>query len=168
MKRTIITIIILSTSFITTYSQRISYDDIIKKIQKNQLIKAYTLLFEYQEKNPEFANTYFQLGNISFIQTINSHPIKDKERIDYLIYNCRLFYNLCNLKLASQTNDARKNEDYYKTIPEFQTLKKLENPIVQSYIDNQLKKITEIENKTNQAYQFFIKFTNSYNSMVDL
>lgn len=168
MKKTIITFVLLSISSLTSFSQRISYDDIIKKIQKNEFVKAYSLLFEFQEKNPEFANTYFQLGNISYIQTINSHPVKDKERIDYLIYNCRLFYNLCNLKLSAQTNDARKNEDYYKTISEFQTIKKLENLIVQSYIDNQIKKINEIENKTNKGYHYFSKFTNSYNSMVHL
>lgn len=168
MKKTTTIFVFILISNLTSFSQRISYDDIIKKVQKNELIKAYTLLIEYQEKKPEFANTYFQLGNISFAQTINSHPIKDKERIDYLIYNCKLFYNLCNSKLNKQSNDARKNEQYYKTITELQTIKKLENPIIQSYIDNQIKKIAEIETKTNQAYQYFTKFTKSYNSMVDI
>lgn len=146
-----------------SFGQNIKYDDIIELVIQKENQKAYSLLFDYQQANPDFANTYFQLANISYYWAINSDPFTNLLQTEYYIRNTKLFYGLAKSKLNAQDNDARKNDNFYKTVPELASFNKIDNQIVINYIDKKIEKITEFDIKVHQTINYFQALIKSYN-----
>ncbi len=162
--------LIIFSLFTTTFlfsQNTIKYDDIIELINQKNYSKAYSLLFQFQQSNPEFPNTYFQLANISYFWAINSDPLIDLNQTLYYVYNTKLFYNLCLSKLQQDTKDCRKNQNYYKTIPEFKKIDKIEYEIVVDYINTQIQKIEEYQKNAENTNSIFIKLVDTYNKTID-
>lgn len=151
-----------------SFGQNIKYDDIIELVVQKNYQKAYSLLFDYQQSDPEFANTYFQLANISYYWAINSDPRINIKQTEYYIHNTKLFYSLVKSKLNVQNNDARKNDDFYKTVPELNNTKKLDNQTVIAYIDKKTQKLDEIDLNIHQFANYFNLFVKSYNKTKEL
>jgi len=158
-KQIILAIFILST--LVNFGQK--YDDIIEIVNRKDYQKAYSLLFEYQHNNPDFANTYFQLGNISYYWALNSDPLTDLNQTEYYIRHTKLFYSLAINKLELQPKDAKRNDKFYKTVPELLSIDRLENQMVIDYINNKLDKINEFDTKTHETVNYFQNLVNSYN-----
>ncbi len=160
----IISIIFTSVS----WGQNIKYKDIIETINKNKYQKAYSLLFEYQKKDPEFPNTYFQLGNISFFWATNSDPLTDLQQTQYYIKNTKLFYRLAINKLKKDDKDAKRNDNYYRTVNDFDNIKKLNNNIVIAYIDNKINEINKFDKNTHKTVKYFNKTIKHYNKSIKI
>ncbi len=144
------------------FAQDIRYKELIEMIKQGKEQESYSVLFDFQKKNPDFANTYFQLGNIAYKWMINSDPLVDYDDTHYHIDNAKLFYSLGLAKIAEQSRDAKRYDDYYKTIPEFKDVKKLENQIVIDYMNEQYKKIEEYDSKTSEIVKLFHGLIRSY------
>ena len=167
MKKSIF-IIILSVFAINSLYSQLKYKDVIEVVKQNNDKKSFSLLFQYQQLDPEFANTYFQLGNISFKWAINSDPLIDMKQTEYHIRNTKLFYELCISKLQADEKDAKRNAEFYKTIPEFENISKLNNIIVLDYINSQLEKINEYDKNAHYSAKYFHKLVEKYNETVDV
>ncbi len=165
MKKHIITLVLVIFS-ISLFAQNVKYDDIIDIVKQGDTQKAYSLLFDYQQKNPDFANTYFQLGNITYSWAINSDPLTDLAQTEYYIYHTKLFYGLAKSNLLKQDHDARKNDDFYKTIPELSSIDKLDNPIVIDFIDKRIEKIEEYDKNMHKSVDLFQHLVKSYDKTI--
>jgi hypothetical protein len=161
----IIFIILISLS-LSSFAQK--YSSIIDIINKNQFPKAYSLLFDYQKKNPDFPNVYFQLGNISYIWAINSDPIKNISQTEYYIHNTKLFYQLCLSKLDNNQKDPKHNSQYYKTVKSLAQIKKLNYEIVKKYINDKLQKINNYDKNIHTICSNFNNALYSYNKSVNI
>lgn len=168
MNKNIFLIIIILFTGNIIYSQTPKYDDIIDIVNQKKYMKAYSLLFQYQQSNPEFPNTYFQLGNISYYWATNSDPLTDMNQTEFYIYNTKLYYGLCTSKLQKEEKDAKKNSKLYKTIPEFENIDKLDNSIVTSYINTKLEDITEYDKDVHESAKYFHNLIRKYNETVDI
>ncbi len=161
MKRYIIlSIFIFSACY--GWAQDMKYKELIEIIKQGREKEAFSVLFDFQKKNPEFANTYFHLGNISFNWMKNSDPLVDYDKTMQYVDNTKLFYSLSIAKMTEQSRDAKKYDTYYRTIPEFNTIKKLENQIVIDYMNKQLAKTEEYVTKTTEIVNLFHNIIKSY------
>lgn len=163
--RLLYTLIILLTIVPKLNAQK--YEDIIHLINTQKYSQAYTLLMDYQSVYPEFANTYYQLGNISYYWATHTNPLKNFEQTEYYINNTKLFYGLCLSKLNVQDKDVRKNREYYKTIEPIKGIEKPENPDVISFIDKQMESIKIYNKNIHEIYKNFNKFLSFYIKSVD-
>ncbi len=165
MKKVIIIFLVLITNQVL-WGQKLKYEEIIEIIKKKDYDIGYSLLFDYQRNAPEFANTYFQLGNISYYWMLNT-PINDFNQKEYHIKNTKLFFGLCLSKLEAEPRDVKKNKELYKTIPEFENIEKIDNEIVVNYINTKLKE-TELHHKNaKKTYNAFYNLVDKYNKTVD-
>ncbi len=161
MKKYLILSILLLSAYLN-FAQDMRYKELIEIIKQGKDKEAFSVLFDFQKKNPEFANTYFQLGNISFKWTKNSDPLVDYDKTKQYIKNTKLFYSLGLAKITEQARDAKKYDDYYKTIPEFESVEKLENQMVIDYMNGQVKKTEEYETNTAEIVRLFHNIIKSY------
>ncbi len=164
-------IIIISTLFLIiniSSAQKLRYDDIFNLIKQKNYSRAYSLLFDYQNINPEFINTYFQLGNISFFWALKSDPFKDLEQTEYYIHNTKLFYGLALGKLKTQEKDAQRNSKYYKNTAKLQSYKKLDNLIVSKYISDKLDSINNYSTAVHKSVYLLNKTVATYKKTVAL
>ncbi len=166
MKKYLTFIFIIFSSAI--YAQTPKYNNIIDLIEQKNFTKAYTLLYDYQAKNPEFANTYFQLGNITYDMTFKSDPIKNLSESEYYIYNTKLYYGLCINKLQAQEKDVKHNEKYYKTDSELKKIDKLNNEIVINLLDKRLDKIKEYDKNIHSTVKNFNNFIDTYHKTTEI
>ncbi len=166
MKKTIIIIFILSISQFV-WGQKFKYEEIIEYIKRKDYDISYSLLYSFQGNNPEFANTYFQLGNISYDWMLNM-PINDFSEIEYLANNTKVYYGLCLSKLTASPRDVKKNRELYRTIPEFENVEKIDNEAVMSYINKKLKNTESHYQDSKKSYEHFCKLVEKYNQTVDI
>ncbi len=146
-------------------SSRLKYDDIYKVILSGDKDKAYTLLTAYQKQNPNFANTYFQLGIIAKEWAKNFNPFTEFEYTKLFIYNTKLYFSLAKLKMKDEKN---KNRYYYKNAPIIPKGKKLKLDDINAYIDSQIEDITDYENNIVKIINYYNKSSDSYNECVSI
>ncbi len=160
--------ILAITTFLTTsiFSQNLKYKDIFNTLQKGDTLLAYNMLLSFQKTNPYFANTYFQLGNISYKWVFETDPFLNMERTEYLIYNTKLFYGLAIKRLTEDKNDVKKNRKYYQNLPELAQVPKLNNQYVINFINYRLKKINEYDKNVHIIYSYFYTMIGIYNNTV--
>lgn len=163
-----IIILLLFLLNLSLSAQKLKYDDIIEEINQKDYRTAYNLLFDYQQTDPDFPNTYFQLGNISYYWAKNSDPFLNLDRTEYYIKNTKLFFGLAISKLNAQNNDAKRNDDYYKTAHELKSFDKLDNTIVIDFISKRLEKIEEFDKNIHQSVFYFENTIRTYNNTIEL
>lgn len=168
MKRILLAILTIISTFQITFSQKLKYDDIFNLIINNEKARAFSLLFEYQKTNPEFPNTYFQLGNLSYDWALKSDPFKELAQTDYYISNTKLFYGLAISKLIVQDKDVQRNEKLYMNIDEFKDNKKLKNDIVTDFINVRLSIINRYDSSMHNSVNLLNKTVLSYQKTVSL
>ncbi len=160
--------IIAIITFLSTniLAQNLKYKDIFNTLQNGDTLLAYNMLLAFQKSNPYFANTYFQLGNISYKWVFETDPFLDIERTEYLIYNTRLFYGLAIKRLTQDKTDVKKNRKYYQNLPELAQVAKLNNQYIINFINYRLKKIEEYDKNIHIIYSYFYTMIKIYNNTV--
>ncbi len=160
--------LIISLSLLLTFNlsfagSRIKYDDVYKTVLSGDKDKAYTLLLAYQRQNPDFANTYFQLGIIAKEWAKSFNPYKEFEITKLFIYNTKLYFNLAKRYIKDEKN---RNRSYYKNAPIIPKGKKLQISDINDYIDSQVEDITDYENNVVKIINFYNKSSDFYNECV--
>ncbi|MBS4013675.1 MAG: hypothetical protein KGZ97_07945 [Bacteroidetes bacterium] len=99
----------------TSYSQEVRYEDFYKEIGNLTNDQVYSRLFKYRAANPQFANAYIQLANVSEKIFKELDPLREIELVEYWTANTILYYEL----FAVYFNGAelRRNREFYANIP---------------------------------------------------
>lgn len=161
----IISIILLLQGTLSFAGSRLKYDDVYKVVLSGDKDKAYTLLLAYQKQNPDFANTYFQLGIISKEWAKKFNPYKEFTYTKQFIYNTKLYFNLAKKYLE---DEKKKNRSYYKNAPIIPKSKKLQISDINAYIDSQVEDITDYEKNVVKIINFYNKSSDYYNECVSI
>ncbi len=149
------------------FGQKLKYKNIFATLQSGDEILAYNQLLAYQKTHPFFANTYFQLGNLSYKWAFETDPFLDISRTEYFIYNTKLFYRLALKQLRETKNDARRNRKYYQNVPQLQKIDKLTNDDVIAFINQRLIDIEEYDKQVHKIYSYFYRMVANYNKTVN-
>ncbi|MCK5029541.1 MAG: hypothetical protein KAR57_07900, partial [Bacteroidales bacterium] len=72
--------------------KKLDYQDVFDVVLKKDNEKAYTLLLAFQKQDPDFANTYFQLGIIAKQWAKDFNPFTEFEYTKHFIYNTKLYF----------------------------------------------------------------------------
>ncbi len=166
MKKLFLTLI-LSLLLFSVYAQRLKYKDVFDVVVSGDEILAYNILLEYQRQDPYFANTYFQLGNLAYKWAFEADPFLDIERVDYFIYNTRLYYGLAKKHISDDKSEVRKNRKYYSNVPQLAKIDKLQQEDVLNFIDQRLKEIDVYDKQVHKIYSYFYRMVNNYNHTVE-
>jgi len=147
-----------------SYSQDLKYKDIYEVILTGDKEKSYTLLLAYQKQDPDFANTYFQLGIIAHEWAKSYNPFTDYFFTKLFIYNTKLYYNLAR---HSMKNESKSNYKYYKNVTIPIENKKLQENDINNYIDKQTADIAFYEINVNKIIKYYNKTVENYNFCVN-
>lgn len=161
----IISLILLLQGNLSFASSRLKYDDVYKVVLSGDKDKAYTLLMAYQRQDPDFANTYFQLGIIAKEWAKSFNPYKEFTYTKLFIYNTKLYFNLAKRYIEDEKN---RNRSYYKNAPIIPKGKKLQISDINAYIDSQVEDITDYENNVVKIINYYNKSSDYYNECVSI
>ncbi len=141
------------------------YNDIYDVILTGDKDKAYTLLLDYQKREPDFANTYFQLALIAEEWTKDFNPFTEYVYTKQFIYNTKLYYSLAKLKLV---DEKKKNRKYYINAGIAKGGRKFKIEDISAFIDTQIESIKVYEKNINLIINNYNKSSNYYNKCVDI
>ena len=147
-------------------AQRIKYKDIYEVILSGDNILAYSLLFEYQKQDPEFANTYFQLGLISYYNIKEADPFLDYKKIKYYYYNIHLFWGLAKKKIEDDHSEVVGKRKYFQNVQELAQISRLNAEDVLEFINYRMKEIDEYVKELDKIYGLFYAMVDSYTMSV--
>ncbi len=151
-------------TYAQSFSQKkLEYSEIFENIKKGDNDKSYTLLLDYQKSNPDFANTYFQLGLISYQWAFEFNPFTDFSFIKLFIYNTKLYFNLAKLKL---NEEKKKNLEFYMNQNIVPIGEKIQTEQISSFIDKKIQEISEYEEHIQDIIKYFNKSSDKYNECV--
>jgi len=148
--------------------RKIKYKDVYDMVLTGNQQKAYSLLLEYQKQDPEFINTYLQLGIISFDWAKNYDPLTDIELVDLFVYNTKLYYGLAKGKLQADDKDIKKNKDYYMNVEILKQIDKIEFQDAVTYIDSKVEEIKKHDKNVHEIAGNFYSSVEYYNTCVDI
>ncbi len=176
----IFVIFILVQVAFTVQGQRLKYKDIYEQLLTKKPEEVYSLLQEYQKKDPLHVNTYFQLGVISQKWTKDYDPLIKLEEVNFFIYNTDLYFGLAKSKLTEK--EIRKNKKYYRNVESITQDSKLSIENLSIYIDKQLDNnrlheenilvITDNYEKSvsnyNKCVEIYLDINRKYNKLKDI
>ncbi len=142
---------------------RIKYKDVYKIILQGNKDNSYTILLAYQRQNPDFANTYFQLGMIAKEWAKSYNPYREFELTKKFIYDTKLYFDLAKLYMKEEKN---RNREYYENAPIIPKGKKLQIEDINAYIDSQLEDIKDYEKNIVKIITYYNKSSDFYNRCV--
>ncbi len=168
MKRNIIVIFIILSAITNIFSQNLKYKDIFPLVENKDYLVAYSYLLSYQRQDPDFINTYFQLGVISYKWCMEADPLLEYDRVKYFAYNTRLFFGLAKSKMLKNKSEVRKNRKLYQNVPELAKEEKLNNEQVLSYMNMKMAEIEDYEKNITKIYSYFNQVVKTYNKTLQL
>ncbi len=164
IKITVIVLILFLSNF-SSNAARLKYSDVYKVVLSGDKDKAYTLLLAYQKQDPDFANTYFQLGLIAKDWAKSFNPYKDFTYTKLFIYNTKLYFNLAKLYMKDEKG---RNRSYYKNAPIIPKGRKLKIEDIEEFIDAQTEEIKDYEKNVVKIINNYNKSVEFYNECVSL
>ncbi|MCD4794723.1 MAG: hypothetical protein K8R54_15915 [Bacteroidales bacterium] len=162
---TAILFIIFIVNSNTFAQKKLDYKDVYDVVLSKNNEKAYTLLLAYQKQEPDFANTYFQLGLIAKQWAKEFNPFTEFVYTKFFIYNTKLYFNLAKFKLEKE---KKKNINYYTNIKIATENKKLSVDDITGFIEEQVEEIKIYEENIIQIITYFNKSSDKYNECVDI
>lgn len=157
--------IILIVNSAAFAQKKMNYQDVFDVILKKDNEKAYTLLLAYQKQDPDFTNTYFQLGLIAKQWTKEFNPFTEFNYTKLFMYNTKLYFDLAKFKLK---DEKKKNRGLYSNIRLAEEEQKLSFEDIYKFIDEQIEEIKVYEENIIQIITYFNKSSDKYNECVDL
>jgi len=169
MQRKIFLFLIIILISINANAQRkLKYKDVYDLVLIGNDEKSYSLLLEYQRQDPEFINTYFQLGLISFNWAKTYDPLTDMEMVEYFIYNSKLYYNLAIGKLKLDDKDVKRNKDFYMNVDILKQIDKIEYEDVNNLLLQKVEEIKKHDINVHLIAQNFSQSIEHYNKCTQL
>lgn len=148
--------------------RKIKYKDVYDMILTGNQEKSYSLLLEYQRQDPEFPNTYFQLGIISYEWAKSYDPFNDLEMVELFIYNTKLFFGLAKAKLLADDKDVKKNKDYFMNVDILKQIDKIEYEDAVKFIDTKIEEIKKHDVNIHEIINNFDSSVMFYNQCLDI
>jgi hypothetical protein len=160
----VILTILVSTVFYSA-GQKTNYDEILDNLSKLTLEQAYTRLFDYRTQNPQQANPYLQLGNVSEKIIKELDPFREQGILNFYIDNAILYYDLFPHYL--QANEVRRNRKNYTNIPLEAFGFDYTDESVVAYAKSRVEYCKNLKESVSSAYSALEKSKDHYNKCVN-
>lgn len=165
----ILAIILLLSIFSDSFAQRrLRYKDIIDKMGKEPIEHTNMKLSEFQKVNPEFPNTYLQLGVISWNWLQEEDPFLNYNYVKQLIYNTNLYLGLAKSKISADDKEVKKNKAYYTNFNITSSPDDLDQQAVLDYVAKLVDKAKEYEKNVTLIIDNYNQSIEKYNNCIDI
>lgn len=167
MKRIFILIILAAVATNLFAQRRLKYKDIFDRIGKEPAEHSVLKLSEFQKINPEFPNTYLQIGTIQWNWLKEEDPFLNYQYVERLIYNTKLYLGLAKSKINADEKEVKKNKTYYGNFNITSSIDDLDQQAVLNYIQKISDKILEYEKNVTAIINNYNSTVSKYNTCLD-
>jgi hypothetical protein len=148
---------------LNAYGQQ-DYKVIYEAIKNMKDYEAFQTLFNYQaattSKDYANANGYYQLGLISQKMMRQYDPFLQSENVAQCVLNAKTYLSLANHYLDAK--EAKRNKDYYQTVPEPRALADIKKDIETRAAD-----VLEYKKYFEQNREYLINGIYKYNACIE-
>ncbi|MCQ2973641.1 MAG: hypothetical protein MJ211_02375 [Bacteroidales bacterium] len=148
--------------------KKLKYKDVFDDMPNVSSEISYMRFDELRTASPEFANTYFQMGLINWKWLQNEDPFINYQHVAQLIYDTKLYLNVCVGYLSKDDKDVKKNKIYYSNYNIINDMSLLDQEDVVKFINKTIDNVSEYEEKVNNILDFYNKTVDKYNICVDI
>ena len=167
MKRIFILIILAAVASNVFAQRRLKYKDIFDRIGKEPVEHSVLKLSEFQKNNPEFPNTYLQIGAIQWNWLKEEDPFLNYQYVKRLIYNTKLYLGLAKSKINADEKEVKKNKTYYGNFNITSSIDDLDQQAVLNYIQKISDKVLEYEKNVTAIINNYNSTVSKYNTCLD-
>lgn len=167
MKRIFILIILAAVASNLFAQRRLKYKDIFDRIGKEPAEHSVLKLSEFQKINPEFPNTYLQIGTIQWNWLKEEDPFLNYQYVQRLIYNTKLYLGLAKSKINADEKEVKKNKTYYGNFNITSSIDELDQQAVLNYIQKISDKVLEYEKNVTAIINNYNSTVSKYNTCLD-
>jgi hypothetical protein len=167
MKRIFILIILAAVASNLFAQRRLKYKDIFDRIGKEPAEHSVLKLSEFQKINPEFPNTYLQIGTIQWNWLKEEDPFLNYQYVERLIYNTKLYLGLAKSKINADEKEVKKNKTYYGNFNITSSIDELDQQAVLNYIQKISDKVLEYEKNVTAIINNYNSTVSKYNTCLD-
>ena len=165
MKTSTLILLILFSSSVIFAQRNIKYKDVYEIVLTGEREEAYAQLLAYQKQDPDFANTYFQLGLIADYWARNYDPLTEYDYVKSFIYDTKLYYGLAILKLK---DEKRRNTELYSNGSSAFADKDFSIKDISDFVETKVKRIEAYEEKITEIVGHFNKSSDNYNECLSI
>ncbi|MBQ3655389.1 MAG: hypothetical protein II956_00905 [Bacteroidales bacterium] len=148
--------------------RRLRYKDIFDKMGKEPVEHTNMKLTEFQKVNPEFPNTYLQMGVISWNWLQEEDPFLNYTYVKQLIYNTNLYLGLAKSKISADDKEVKKNKTYYTNFNITSSPDEVDQQGVLDYVNKMFDKAKEYEKNVTLIIENYNKAIDNYNNCIDI
>ncbi|MBQ5539962.1 MAG: hypothetical protein IIU03_06975, partial [Bacteroidales bacterium] len=146
--------------------RRLRYKDIMDKMGNEPVEHTNMKFSEFQKVNPEFPNTYLQMGVISWNWLQEEDPFLNYPYVKQLIYNTNLYLGLAKSKISADEKEVKKNKAYYTNFNLTSSPDELDQQTVLDYVNNLFDKAKEYEKNVTLIINNYNKTIDNYNNCI--
>lgn len=160
-----IVIVFMFFAGIASAQKELKYKEVYEFVNQPDTILCYEMMKAFQKQDPYHANSYYQLGLISYAWSKKYDPLTQPFDVRYFIYHTKVYFNLA--KTYIDDKEIRKNREYYQgiSVPEGEKLS-MEQVITE--IEKRLKDNSEYSENFELIYRNYTKSVEFYNKAVKL
>ena len=167
MKKIFLLIFVTAICFNAFGQRKLRYKDIYDAFGKEPVEHSALKLSEFQKTNPDFANTYLQLGIISWNWLQLEDPFLNYQYVSKLVYDTKLYLGLAKNKIGLDDKEVKKNKAYYANL-NIKSFESLDQQDVVNYIDKLIDKANEYDKNVTKIITNYNTTVDKYNLCIEI
>ena len=167
--KSIITLLLIAIAAQSVSAQRrLKYKDVFDDMPNVKPEISYMRYDELRQQDPEFTNTYFQMGLLDWAWLQDEDPFVNNQRVNQLIYDTKLYLGVCLGYLKRDDKEVKKNKIYYSNYNIIPNMEQLDYQDVVNYINKTVDKVKEYEDNVTKIMNFYTKTVEKNNNCVEI
>ena len=168
IKSIIILLLVSIAAQSVSAQRRLKYKDVFDDMPNVKPEISYMRFEELRQQDPEFTNTYFQMGLLDWAWLQNEDPFVNTQRVNQLIYDTKLYLGVCVGYLKRDDKEVKKNKAYYSNYPIISDMEQLDYLDVVNYVNKTIDKVKEYETNVSRIIGFYTKTVEKNNNCVEI
>ena len=148
--------------------RRLKYKDVFDDMPNVKPEISFMRFDELRQQDPEFPNTYFQMGLLDWAWLQEEDPFVNTQRVNQLIYDTKLYLGVCVGYLKRDDKEVKKNKIYYTNYPIIADMEQLDHMDVINYVNKTIDKVKEYESNVTRTIGFYTKTVEKNNNCVEI
>ena len=168
IKNIIILLLVCIAAQSVSAQRRLKYKDVFDDMPNVKPEISYMRYDELRQQDPEFTNTYFQMGLLDWAWLQDEDPFVNTQRVNQLIYDTKLYLGVCVGYLKRDDKEVKKNKVYYSNYPIISNMEQLDYLDVVNYVNKTIDKVKEYETNVSRIIGFYTKTVEKNNNCVEI
>ncbi|MBO4244857.1 MAG: hypothetical protein J5882_07380 [Bacteroidales bacterium] len=168
IKSIIILLLVCVAAQSVSAQRRLKYKDVFDDMPNVKPEISYMRYDELRQQDPEFTNTYFQMGLLDWAWLQEEDPFVNTQRVNQLIYDTKLYLGVCAGYLKRDDKEVKKNKVYYSNYRIIPDMEQLDYQDVVNYVNKTIDKVKEYETNVTKILGFYTKTVEKNNNCVEI